>query len=187
MEYQLRASRGDDWQRYRELRLSALRDPAAPVSFFEPIQEALDRSPEGWRQRAASHLLRTTFVVERGSDGDWVGMATALLTEGGHVHVVGVFLLPAQRGTGVAEDLLAAAVAWAGRREVRLDVHEDNARAARFYRRLGFRPTGRMVPDPRCPERRTVEMTLSEPPGGAAEGAAGGPRRSATGATDRSG
>ncbi|NJQ08674.1 GNAT family N-acetyltransferase [Streptomyces lonarensis] len=162
MEYELRVTRGDDWQRYRELRLRALRDPAAPVSFFEPIQEALDRSPDGWRQRAVSHLLRTTFVAERASDGTWVGMATALLTEGGHIHVVGVFLRPEQRGTGLATELLGAAIAWAGTREVRLDVHEDNERAARFYRRLGFRPTGRLIPDPRCPERRTIEMTLAE-------------------------
>lgn len=172
MEYQLRVTRGDDWQRYRELRLSALRDPAAPVAFFEPIEDALARSPEGWRQRAVSHLLRTTFVVERSGDGGWVGMATALLTEGGHIHVVGVFLRPEQRGTGLAAELLGAAIAWSGKREVRLDVHEDNERAARFYRRLGFRPTGRLIPDPRCPERRTIEMTLSAPPAEAAGSAA---------------
>ncbi|WP_258036959.1 MULTISPECIES: N-acetyltransferase [unclassified Streptomyces] len=160
MAYRLRETRGADWSSYRRLRLAALRDPAAPVAFFEPVEQALRRTSGEWTRHATSNPVRTTFVVE-GADEDWAGMATALVTDDGHVHIVGVYVRPEQRGTGLAERLMRAAIDWSGAREVRLDVHEDNERAARFYRRLGFLPTGRSTPDPRDPTLRTVELSLA--------------------------
>lgn len=159
MAYGVRESQSTDWQRYRELRLAALRDPMAPVAFFEPYEDAARRTPDGWRQQAQSRRDRTTFAGET-ADGSWAGMVTALVHDDGHVHVVGVYVLPEHRGSGLAETLMWAAVDWAADREVRLDVHENNGRAARFYRRFGFRPTGHTEPDPRDPRLRAVELTL---------------------------
>jgi len=52
---------------------------------------------------------------------------------------------PAARGTGGADELVHALVAWAeGERAtiVRLDVIASNERARAFYERHGFRATG---------------------------------------------
>lgn len=165
----MRASRGTDWRRYRDLRLTALRDPMAPVAFFEPYEEALRRTADGWRQQAEPQKGRTTFVGEA-PDGTWAGMVTAVRHDDGHVHVVGVYVAPEHRGAGLAEALMRAAIEWAGEREVRLDVHENNGRAARFYHRLGFRPTGHIEPDPRDPRLYARELTLRRSPGTAAGG-----------------
>jgi ribosomal protein S18 acetylase RimI-like enzyme len=162
MGYGVRESRMTDWRRYRALRLAALRDPMAPVAFFEPYEDAVRRTPEGWQRQAESLKERTTFAGEA-ADGSWAGMVTGILHDDGHVHIVGVYVAPEHRGAGLAEALMRAAVAWAGDREVRLDVHENNERAARFYRRLGFRPTGHFEPDPHDPRLRAWELTLRRP------------------------
>jgi ribosomal protein S18 acetylase RimI-like enzyme len=52
---------------------------------------------------------------------------------------------PKIRGSGGADELVAAVVAWArseGGKAVRLKVIQGNDRARRFYERMGFCPTG---------------------------------------------
>jgi RimJ/RimL family protein N-acetyltransferase len=52
---------------------------------------------------------------------------------------------PAIRGAGAADELVAAVIAWAAfddAKTLRLDVFQGNARARHFYERLGFRETG---------------------------------------------
>jgi GNAT superfamily N-acetyltransferase len=67
-----------------------------------------------------------------------------------YVSLNSVYLRPPVRGSGVAEKLFAAAIAWTWDRadQVYLWVHEKNPRAQSFYRRLGFTPTGRTMASP---------------------------------------
>jgi GNAT superfamily N-acetyltransferase len=56
-----------------------------------------------------------------------------------------VFVREAARGTGLGKELVAFAIERArerGCRRLELDTGEDNARAQRLYRSLGFRPNG---------------------------------------------
>lgn len=146
MTYQVRRTRREDWARLRELRLAALRDPVAHLAFFEPYEEAERLAREDWERRA-SDGERAVFVGET-AEGEWVGMA-GIHTVGTHVEVVGVYIAPEHRGTGLGAALMRATIEGAGDHEVRLRVHQHNARAARFYENLGFRPTGGSAPDPR--------------------------------------
>jgi ribosomal protein S18 acetylase RimI-like enzyme len=64
-----------------------------------------------------------------------------------------LYLAPAYRGTGVADDLMTAAVDVARRQDLPLDrllldVDPENARAAAFYDRHGFEPWGEIVARP---------------------------------------
>ncbi|MCY0954158.1 GNAT family N-acetyltransferase, partial [Streptomyces sp. H27-S2] len=67
-------------------------------------------------------------------------------------HIVGVFVRPEARGTGLAEKLFQAALEWSWSltepqvERVRLFVHEDNARAEAMYGKVGFKHTGLSVP-----------------------------------------
>lgn len=184
MEHLIRSVRADDWQKVRELRLLALRDPAAPVAFLESYENAAAKPDAFWRDRAEGAAAADGSVrqfVAEGPDGDWAGSVTVLIEEPGaqgalgsdrvpvrQAHLVGVFVRPEHRGTGVTEALFSAAVDWArapegegaGVERVRLFVHEANPRAEAFYRKFGFVPSGEVVPVPGDPGAREREMVL---------------------------
>ncbi|MEU3726202.1 GNAT family N-acetyltransferase [Streptomyces sp. NPDC031705] len=164
-QHVVRAVRAEEWQRVKALRLDALRDPVAPVAFLETLGQAEERPDALWQERArgASHGRAARQFIAEGPDGEWGGSVTVLVEEEGttdffdvpvekaQAHVVGVFVRPGLRGTGLAEALFVAALEWAWALEgpalerVRLFVHEENPRAAAFYRRIGFVPSGRVV------------------------------------------
>lgn len=65
--------------------------------------------------------------------------------EASEVELSKFYLLPGQHGTGVASDLMAAALTWAtdsGAHRIWLGVNRNNERAQGFYRKNGFAITG---------------------------------------------
>ncbi|MFK0111291.1 GNAT family N-acetyltransferase [Streptomyces sp. NPDC091217] len=159
-DYVVRAIRGDEWEAAKRLRLVALRDPMAGIAFLETYEDALTRPDSFYQERAARSADEPSgarqFIAEA-SDGEWAGTVTVLIEEAGtkdwagfpvewrQGHVVGVFVRPEHRGSGLIKALFDAGVAWAreqGAERVRLLVHEDNARAQGAYRKAGFVPSG---------------------------------------------
>ncbi|MFI6894632.1 GNAT family N-acetyltransferase [Streptomyces sp. NPDC050256] len=185
MDYVIRPVRTDEWQLVKELRLAAVQDPVAPVAFLETYEQAAERSDDFWRERTAGGSEAgdggaRQFIAEA-PDGSWAGTVTVLIERpDGEVrfgevaavhqaHVVGVFVRPEARGRGLAEELFRAGTDWAWSlgepliERVRLYVHEDNPRAAAFYRRIGFVPTGESVPMPGDPTARELEYAVARP------------------------
>lgn len=179
----VRPIRADEWPEVKELRLAALKDPVAPIAFLDTYEEAAAKPDSFWQERAegAADGTRVRQFVAEGPDGTWSGTVTVLIEDPGsdHVfggaiqrrqaHVVGVFVRPEHRGSGVTDALFETAVGWAWSvpdvTRVRLYVHEDNARAETFYRRYGFAPTGETVPMKGDPSKLEREMVLGEPKG----------------------
>ncbi|MFI9629064.1 GNAT family N-acetyltransferase [Streptomyces sp. NPDC052042] len=185
MHHVIRVVRADEWPLVKELRLAALRDPAAPVAFLETYEQGITRSDAFWQDRALGGSedgdgeVRQFVAVAPG--GRWDGSVTVLIerpdaevgfgetAEVHQAHVVGVFVRPEARGRGLAEELFRAATDWAWSLDeprierVRLYVHEGNARAAAFYRRIGFAPTGRTAPVPGDPSAREIECEIGRP------------------------
>ena len=92
-----------------------------------------------WRRRAARPA---TFLASR--DGVDVGMAGVYDIDG-EWWVMGMWLAPQARGTGVVEALVRACESVAqeaGATTVALGVMEDNPRGRRAYVRLGYEFTG---------------------------------------------
>ncbi|WP_327368897.1 GNAT family N-acetyltransferase [Streptomyces sp. NBC_01217] len=182
MEHVIRAVRAVEWPLVKELRLAALQDPAAPLAFLETYAQGAACSDEFWQDRALGGSedgggdVRQFVAVA--PDGRWDGSVTVLIErpdaearfgEGADVHqahVVGVFVRPEARGKGLAEALFQAGTDWAWSlgepriERVRLYVHEDNARAAALYRRIGFVATGQTVPVPSDPSARELEYAV---------------------------
>ncbi|MFC8511067.1 GNAT family N-acetyltransferase [Streptomyces sp. NPDC057411] len=185
MDYSIRVIRADEWEQVRELRLAALRDPVAAIAFLETYEDALGRPDSFWQDRARGGSdsgpgVVRQFVAET-ADGRWVGTVTVLVerptdevrfgeaAKVDQTHLVGVYVRPEARGAGVIDALFRAAVEWSWTlpepaiARVRLYVHEDNARAAAFYRRFGFVATGTTVPMPGDSGKRELEYELPRP------------------------
>ncbi|RII13536.1 Mycothiol acetyltransferase [Streptomyces sp. YIM 130001] len=160
----VRAVRGEEWERVRELRLASLRDEAAPVAFLETYERASAQPDSFWQARAEGAASGTDvrqFVAET-DDGVWAGSVVVLVEKAGEVSVLGdeipsgsaqlvaVYVRPEYRGRGVLAELFEAAQGWArsveGVERVRLFVHEENGRARAAYAKCGFELTGESVP-----------------------------------------
>jgi ribosomal protein S18 acetylase RimI-like enzyme len=145
-----------DWAQLRDARLEALAD--APYAFASTLAREERFTEQTWRERA-----------DRGGtfgawDGDAiVGLATGI-DEGTDWQLVGMWVSPKLRGSGVADRLVSAVcelARQAGAMSVRLWVTEENGRARAFYRRLGFVPSGsRQLVRPEDPDRWEVELVL---------------------------
>lgn len=155
----IRRVRPDEWREVRELRLEAVRDPVANIAFLSTEEQTLAEPDAFWIGRAAEAAEGgpNAQFVALDDAGTWVGTATVVgerigpqTVEGSRLvprdHlVVGVYVTPAQRGTGTIDALMDACATYAraaGARQLGLDVHIDNHRAQRAYERFGFRATG---------------------------------------------
>ena len=142
----IRTTTEDDWEAVRTLRLEMLRD--YPLAYGETLEHALRVDETAWRMRGARGTTpgQTSIVA---IDGDrWVGHMGGYIPDAATGPLlVGVYVAPDYRGdaAGVSRLLLDAVERWAlGHGDtLRLEVHEDNPRARRFYEKLGFTLTGR--------------------------------------------
>ncbi|MFF4168940.1 GNAT family N-acetyltransferase [Streptomyces sp. NPDC001744] len=185
MDHLIRDIRADEWEKAREIRLAALRDPVAHLAFLDTYGAAVERPDSFWRERAEASSgsgdgTVRQFVAE-GPDRSWAGTITLLVERPSdevrfgepakvdQTHVVGVYVRPEARGTGVIDALFRAGVEWSWAltdpvvERVRLYVHEENARAAAFYRRFGFTATGERVAVPGSDTAVEVEYELRRP------------------------
>lgn len=141
-----------EWREVKALRLRALADPIANLAFLETLQDAEAQPDSFWQDRARNSAEgddAAQFVAESVA-GDWLGTVTVLRhrERAGAGLVVGVFVLPEQRGAGTIDALLDAAARWAGERgwsELVLEVHIGNPRAVGAYERCGFTRTGELT------------------------------------------
>ncbi len=181
MNYVIRSIRADEWPAAKELRLAALQDPIAHLAFLETYEAARVRPDSYWQERAAracEGAEGAQTIIAEAPDGRWVGTLTVLVEEPGTTdwagypverkqgHIVAVFVRPEERGSGLTEVLFDAGLEWAwgrGAERVRLIVHEENGRAQRFYRRVGFVPSGLIVPLPGKPDEKELEFVLERP------------------------
>jgi ribosomal protein S18 acetylase RimI-like enzyme len=151
-----------DWAHLRAARLAALAE--APYAFASTLAREQEFTDDVWRGRADRGL---TFGAWQGET--IVGLATGLPPEATAApsaaapwHLVGMWVAPACRGQGVADELVEAVCDLArasGAASVTLWVTEVNDRARAFYRRLGFAPTGgRQLVRPEDPEHFEEEL-----------------------------
>jgi GNAT superfamily N-acetyltransferase len=165
MEYLVRRVRPGDWPEFRRLRLEALKD--TPLAFVEQYDEAIVLPDEAWQERAARCAAdgdRAAFVAAVGDR--LIGTMTCIAEPevAGHssAQIVGVYLTPERRGSGVAVDLLDAVLAWAYGElrpdRLRLHVLETNDRARAFYRRNGFVESGATMAYPPDPAYTELEL-----------------------------
>ena len=145
----IRPARAEEWSRWRETRLRMLRDDA---DFFSTRYDDMVREPDqmwrDWVGEAAAGEQKTLFVAEE--KGTWLGVVGAFTRVNPlEVQLISMWVDPAARGRGIAQDLIRAVAAWArdrGSTTVVLFVQEANEPARQLYERAGFRLTGDRTP-----------------------------------------
>jgi GNAT superfamily N-acetyltransferase len=146
-----------EWQLLREVRLRALAD--TPYAFGSTWEEEQARGDEWWITSVAA---LGWFVAVDGAEV--TGLIAGIGRENGDDHhVVSTWVAPERRGSGTAQQLLAAVVEWAldhGGSGLVLDVAENNPRARRFYEKVGFVATGASMPLRSHPGVTSHEMRL---------------------------
>jgi GNAT superfamily N-acetyltransferase len=136
----------NDWKTLREIRLRALLD--APEAFHRTYEEEAALEEDRWRGRLASTEHVSLLAELDGRPVGLVGGGPAGEDERDPeaAFMVAMWVDPDSRGQGVAERLTTALADWSreqGYHRLVLWVYDAAPRAAAFYRKAGFEPTGR--------------------------------------------
>jgi GNAT superfamily N-acetyltransferase len=130
----------DEWGQYRSIRLAALEE--SPQAFVATLAEEQAYDEDRWRSR-----MRRSLRLLAELDGKPVGVASVGDTSPDTPTVAqlfGLFVAPAQRGTGVATRLVQEGADQArerGKSHLEYWVGTENGRAVAFASGFGFRPT----------------------------------------------
>lgn len=133
---EVRSTKTEDWPLLKQVRLAALLD--APTAFGVSYQTAAAYTDEQWKVRASS--AGTEFWLAFDKDQP-VGMIGAAVSSAHRFNLIGMWVDPAARGSGLAARLVASVKARAlgkGFDRIYLDVSPDNTRASNFYIKQGF-------------------------------------------------
>ena len=151
---EIRLAQLADWRVAKDIRLRALAD--SPSAFGSTLAREAAFDDAEWQERVAPGTWFLAWSGPAESSPEAVGMA-AIITQDcqpDERHLVGMWVAPERRGSAVAAQLVEAAcraAAAAGAVGVVLWVADDNVRAERFYRRVGFVETGERQPLPSNP------------------------------------
>ncbi len=140
-EITVRVLTEEDWEQYRSVRLSALKE--SPEAFVATHEQEREYDDQLWRDR----MNRSERLLAE-VDEDSVGVASLGTVEGESgtelAELFGLWVAPAWRGRGVAAKLVKAAAEHARNRglgHLAYWVGTDNGRAVAFASSFGFRPT----------------------------------------------
>jgi len=157
----VRVSTAADANEIRRLRLEALQD--APAAYGTRYEEVVEWSEAQWLEMATSP---TSFVVFL--DGQMVGIARGGTHDGeaGSTNrwLWGMYVTPAARGTGAAQELIGAVADWSGAdggTALCLYVSTAAPRARALYEKVGFVATGLEFDHDTRPELRFSEMRMA--------------------------
>lgn len=164
-EISVRALGEDDWQQYRDIRLTALQESPEAFVATRAQEDAFDE--QVWRDRMRRSRR---LVAER--DGSTIGIVSLGHGEADEPtsgELFGLWVAPQARGTGVAWKLVEAGADQArrdGLSHLRYWVDTDNGRAVAFASSFGFRPGGtrrpmRVAGEANGPEEMAMVLPLA--------------------------
>lgn len=130
----------EDWERYKTLRLAALRD--TPDAFGSTYEREAPQEKEGWQARLSKAGVVTFAATQGQSD---IGLVVGARTGKG-AGLFSMWVAADHRRSGAGRALVHAVITWArdeGCSYLVLEVADENEAAVSFYDSLGFWATGR--------------------------------------------
>lgn len=138
-----------DWKRFREVRLSALKD--APDAFGSTLEAEEPLSDNDWIKRLERHDAATFIGVDEDESDCGLIVAAPYDDQAG---LNAMWVASSARRRGVGAMLVNSVIEWSrskGFSILLLDVSDTNEAAITLYSRMGFQPTGKTgtLPEPR--------------------------------------
>jgi ribosomal protein S18 acetylase RimI-like enzyme len=148
---------------FKAARLDALED--SPTAFGSTYAGESQLSDAQWLDRAAQCAGPECVGYLAMDAGTACGIvrATPDDQDSSIAWVESMWVAPAHRKTGIGRQLISEVLAWArgrGIHALKLSVTSNNDSAIRFYRSVGFCPTGRTEPYPNDASLVEHEMLL---------------------------
>ena len=135
----------------------------APYAFSSTLEDALQRSDEGWRQVTHQYVSHPNSLTYNAfADQDPCGMS-ACVANGEEVELYAVWIDHAYRRRGIGRALIDYRRAWGhsiGAARIRVGIFEDNPAALEFYRSVGFSNSGQVDPVLTTEERTVLLYTI---------------------------
>lgn len=133
----------DDWEKYRDVRLRALKD--SPFAFGGTYENEVQQSEELWREK----MHRAVLVAEINSKivGLVVGKKNSEIEN--VVNLFSMWVDPEFRGRSVGTKLIEKFIEWAHMENATKIISgyaQDNTGAKQYYESLGFKETDEKVP-----------------------------------------
>jgi RimJ/RimL family protein N-acetyltransferase len=141
----MRPIRLDDLERFRAMRIEAVRD--YPLAFTADLATTMARTADAWREQvagAAGDGAGVIMLADAGANGlaGMAGVFTPPQPKLAHAGTVwGVYVRPEFRGRGTGERLVRACIEWARAKPLvalKISVVAGNNAARRCYERCGF-------------------------------------------------
>ncbi len=154
---------------FKAVRLCALQD--TPSAFGSTYAKEARLTDEEWEQRVGQwHGDRSICYLAWDADQP-CGIAAAFLDRDNatEARLASMWVAPSHRRRGVGRLLVDGVIEWARGRRVQkmcLTVTSSNEVASRFYERIGFAKTGKILPYPNDPALREFEMSCPIEQGG---------------------
>jgi ribosomal protein S18 acetylase RimI-like enzyme len=126
-----------DWRLLRQVRLAALSD--TPTAFGVSYETAVEYTDEQWQERASGKAGPKFWLAFQ--NGEPVGMVGGAISRTHRYNLIGMWVEPHVRGSGIASSLVEVVKSQAlqrGHCRVFLDVSPANERASNFYLKHGF-------------------------------------------------
>jgi len=141
---QIRLLTTDDAAALRAIRLEAVEQE--PFAFGASLEEERNRSLEEWQARLVASNREESGYIGAFDGGELFGLIGYFRHKGAKVRhkasIVSMYVKKAHRGTGVAGELMKAALthlkAFGDVDQVQLAVVTSNESAVRFYEKMGF-------------------------------------------------
>jgi ribosomal protein S18 acetylase RimI-like enzyme len=148
---------------FKAIRLRALED--SPTAFGSTYARESKLTDEEWLQRSRRWATEGSIGYIAFEGESPCGLVACYTEEQDPhaAHVISMWVDPGVRRAGAGKVLIEALTTWASSRglgQLRLMVTSVNAGAIGFYKRLGFRMSGKTEPYPNDPAILEYEMIL---------------------------
>ena len=134
---EIRLMEAKDWMLLKQVRLAALSN--TPTAFGVRYETAVNYTDEQWQERASATAGPEFWLAL--IDDKPVGMIGGAISRTNRYNLIGMWVEPQARGSGIAASLVEAVksrAAQKGHDRIFLDVSPDNGTAANFYLKQGF-------------------------------------------------